>query len=69
MVCKYLNCKNKASKIIGECKGCKKFYCAKHRYIEVHNCIKLSEIKLINKQELIKKLRENAVEANKIIKL
>jgi predicted nucleic acid binding AN1-type Zn finger protein len=69
MGCKYLNCINKASKIIGECKGCKKCFCAKHRYPEVHNCIKLAEIRLMNKQELIKKLKESAIEVNKIIKL
>jgi predicted nucleic acid binding AN1-type Zn finger protein len=69
MVCKYLNCTNKASKIIGECKGCNKCFCAKHRYLEVHNCIKLTEIRLINKQEFIKKIKDNAIKVNKIIKL
>lgn len=69
MICKSLNCTSKVSKIIGNCKGCQKCFCAKHRYPEVHNCIKLLEIKLTSKRELIKKLRENAVEVNKIIKI
>lgn len=67
--CKYLECKNKISKIIGHCKGCEKTFCSKHRYPEEHNCPKLLEMKLTSKQELMKKLTENSIQANKVIKL
>jgi predicted nucleic acid binding AN1-type Zn finger protein len=66
--CKYLECKNKISKIIGHCKNCEQFFCYQHRYLETHNCAKLLEFKLSSKQYLIKKLQDNAVQVNKITK-
>jgi predicted nucleic acid binding AN1-type Zn finger protein len=67
--CKYLECKNKISKIIGYCKSCDQKFCSQHRYQETHNCIKLLEFKLNIKQELIKKLQDNAVKVNKLMKI
>lgn len=67
--CKYLDCKHKISKIIGHCKACDKIFCSKHRYPEEHNCPKLLEIKLHGKQELIKKLQEHSIQANKVLKI
>lgn len=67
--CKYLECKNKISKIIGHCKACDKTFCSKHRYPEEHKCPKLLEIKLSSKQDLIKKLHEHAFTKDKLMKI
>lgn len=67
--CKYLECKNKISKLIGHCKNCEKNFCSQHRYPESHHCVKLLEFKLSSKQDLIKKLQDNAVQVNKIMKI
>ena len=67
--CKYSDCKNKISKIIGHCKSCDKNFCSQHRYPETHNCVKLLEFKLNSKQELIKRLQNNAVQVNKLMKI
>lgn len=67
--CKHLDCKNRISKIIGHCKSCGKTFCSKHRYPEEHNCPKLLEIRLTSKQELMKTLQENSIQANKVMKI
>jgi predicted nucleic acid binding AN1-type Zn finger protein len=67
--CKYLECKNKLSKLIGHCKSCDKSFCSQHRYPEAHNCAKLLEFKLNSKQLLIKQLQNNAIQVNKLMKI
>jgi predicted nucleic acid binding AN1-type Zn finger protein len=67
--CKYIECKSKISKIIGHCKSCEQSFCSKHRLPESHSCSKLQELRLSSKQELIKRLQENALEQNKLVKL
>lgn len=67
--CKYLECKNKAMKLIGGCKSCEKYYCHVHRYPETHNCIKLLEIKLNQKQTLVSKLMNDAIFEQKLTRI
>lgn len=67
--CKHLDCKNKVSKIVGFCKSCDKYFCSQHRYPETHSCIKLTEIRSNEKQELIKRLHNSAITQNKIVKI
>lgn len=67
--CENTNCNNKILKIIGHCKSCDKKFCSIHRYPESHNCIKLLEIRLKNKQDLINKLHNDSIQTNKIMKI
>lgn len=67
--CEYIDCKSKISKIIGNCKDCNMYFCSKHRYNETHNCPKLLEIKLLAKQNLVKKLQECATHVTKLTKI
>lgn len=67
--CENTNCNNKILKIIGYCKSCDKKFCSIHRYPESHNCIKLLEITLKNKQDLINQLHKNSIQTNKIMKI
>jgi predicted nucleic acid binding AN1-type Zn finger protein len=56
-------------KLIGYCKGCEKVFCAQHRYPETHNCIKLLEMQLNKKEELIKRLHSEAFVKNKVTRI
>lgn len=67
--CENLKCNNKILKIIGHCKSCDNKFCSIHRYPESHNCAKLSDIKLKGKQQLIDKLHNESIQANKIMKI
>jgi len=67
--CKHLNCKNKISKIIGICKHCDKGFCAQHRLPETHNCVKLIEIKMNEKQALTTKLYEHSITQKKLTQI
>lgn len=69
VLCKYSECTNKISKIIGHCKECNKNFCCKHRHIETHNCPKLSQVKYNIKQNLINKLKKDAIYTDKLIKI
>lgn len=64
--CKYLECKNKISKIIGHCKHCNVIFCSHHRLPESHNCIKLIELRLNEKAALAQKLYSNSVIKTKL---
>jgi predicted nucleic acid binding AN1-type Zn finger protein len=67
--CETTNCNNKILKIIGHCKSCDKKFCSIHRYPESHSCPKLSEIRLTGKRDLINKLHNNSIQANKVTKI
>jgi predicted nucleic acid binding AN1-type Zn finger protein len=67
--CKYSECKNKISKIIGHCKSCDKNFCSQHRYPETHNCAKLLEFKLNSKQTLVSKLMNDAIFEQKLTRI
>lgn len=43
--CDFEDCKNKAAKIVGDCKACNKKWCLNHRLPEYHNCIHLDTIR------------------------
>jgi predicted nucleic acid binding AN1-type Zn finger protein len=67
--CKYLGCKNKISKIIGVCKHCDKGFCSQHRLPETHQCIKLIEIKMNEKQALMTKLYKHSITQKKLTQI
>lgn len=67
--CKNSECTNKIMKLIGKCKQCNKEFCSKHRYPETHNCIKLLDFKLQQKQLLADKLLNESKIAEKITKI
>jgi len=67
--CGKIDCKNKILKMIGYCKGCEQWYCYKHRYMDSHDCIKLEERQINEKDNLSKKLMKNAFIKEKVIKI
>ena len=67
--CKNVGCTHKIMKLIGKCKQCSKEFCAKHRYPETHNCIKLFDLKAEKKQLLTDKLLNERVIAEKITQI
>lgn len=43
--CKFPDCFEKFSLIVGECNWCTKFFCLKHRHPEAHICPNLQDCK------------------------
>ncbi len=67
--CKYIDCKNKVSKLIGYCKGCDEYHCHQHRLPETHGCKHLIEFQLQAKQNLEKRLLSEYLVDNRVSKI
>jgi predicted nucleic acid binding AN1-type Zn finger protein len=67
--CKCIDCKHKISKIIGHCKYCDAYFCAQHRLPETHSCVKLTDMRVSEKQYLMQKLYDNSITKNKLTKI
>ena len=62
-------CNKKTRLGLSYCRYCEKHYCALHYQLELHNCIKLTDVKKQSKDLLKKRLLSGKVEFKKIQKI
>ncbi|CAJ0829297.1 4286_t:CDS:2, partial [Entrophospora sp. SA101] len=55
--CKFGECKDKATKIVGHCRYCELDYCGRHRLPEAHACVNLTSCKQASFEKNAAKLR------------
>ncbi|CAJ0906861.1 5730_t:CDS:2 [Entrophospora sp. SA101] len=56
--CKFGECKDKATKIVGHCRYCELDYCGRHRLPEAHACVNLTSCKQASFEKNAAKLRK-----------
>lgn len=54
--CQFAECSSRPVKIVGHCRYCDSDFCAKHRFVESHNCEKMQACKDASKEALANKL-------------